>query len=702
MKLKTVLVWLLVATVGVGWAAALYADDAKGPANNKEAPAISVAQDLDQVLVKEAAKVRADIQKQALSLFERQPLGWNLKTIDYLTKWALELPLRVPELIGQILAQGRVLGIAGSLAVLTFIVALLYSLIGQDRVMRRIEKGLEPVRPRIPENAFPLFLATVRVVVAAAIPLLLLGAYEAINYLINYRAVWFTLTGRLLILWAAASLAIGMLRELLTRDLFAVTAAHGRTMFHLTRLVLLFVLVGVGLFWAAEAFRFRKDVLAFLRFAVTVSVVCVFALLVLKKRAILSFLPELPYRAYRRYVRTLDRFYYPLIGLSFVLALLWCFGFRELGRVVLVKIWATAGALLLLTLVYHVLRNALQRWSAKLPATDDPAQYLADSIRAFLRYAAILSTVVLLLNMLGLLWPIERLLSFPVVELGDSVLTFWTVIKAALVILFFVYAARLLQAYLDYKIYPALGVDPGLGFAINTIIRFGFLAIGFLIALRTVGVDLKFLLVFAGAIGIGIGLGLQNMAASLLAGFTIIFGGKIRKGDWIEVEGNLGVVTDIHLLATRVRTRRNVEYLVPNATLVSSTIVNYSLTSPMIWIAVPVGVSYGADPRQVEKVLLAVARAEPMVSRQEAPRVIFTEFADSSLNFSLLAWIDVRENAERIVKSALYFAIFEEFAKAGIEIPFPQRDIHIRSVAGKEEPALPGATLPGAAGKNTP
>ncbi len=188
-------------------AAAVYADDAKGPSNGKEPPSISVSQDLDQVLVKEAAQVKADIQKQALSLFERKPLGWDLKTIDYLTKWALELPLRVPELLEQILAQGRVLGIAGSLAVLTFIVAVLYSLIGQKRVMRRIATGLEPLRPRIPENAFPLFLAAVRVVVAAAIPLLLLGAYEAISALIDYQAVWFTLTGRLLILWAAASLA---------------------------------------------------------------------------------------------------------------------------------------------------------------------------------------------------------------------------------------------------------------------------------------------------------------------------------------------------------------------------------------------------------------------------------------------------------------------------------------------------------------
>ncbi len=204
------------------------------------------------------------------------------------------------------------------------------------------------------------------------------------------------------------------------------------------------------------------------------------------------------------------------------------------------------------------------------------------------------------------------------------------------------------------------------------------------------GVDLRLILVFAGAIGIGIGLGLQNLAASMISGFTIIFGGKVRKGDWIEVAGNLGEVVDISVLSTRIRTRTNVEYLVPNSGLVSNTVVNYSLSSPMIWSGMNVGVSYGSDPREVERILLEVADREPMVSRDLPPRVLFTEFADSSLNFRLLFRMDVRRYGEGLVKSALYFATFQEFKKAGIEIPFPQRDIHIRT---------PAAPPPGARGE---
>jgi len=654
-----------------------------------EKPMISISKEMDDVLAKEAAGLKTQLRQQAQALFKRTPLGWDLETIDYLYRWLLSLPLRVPELLQTVVEQSRVLGIAGSLVMLTFIVAVLYSLIGQKRVMRRIVKGIQPIQHRIPKGVYPFFIAAVRVLVAAAIPLLLSGAYSLINAAIIYKAVWFALTGRLLYLWAAGAVAIALLRELLTRDLFAVTGVYGKRVFRTSRIVLLYLLIGIALYWGAMEFGFRKDVLAFLRFAISVSVVCVFLILLLQKRALVSFLPELPYRSYRKYVETLQRFFYPLVGLSFVLAMLWCFGFREFGRTLLVKIWSAVAALVLLTVLYHGLRISLQRWSERIPAADESAQAMARSVKVFLMYATAVMAVIIVLNMLGLVGPIERLLSFPVVVVGGTPLSFLTVIKALLIIFFFVFGARLIQGFLDYKVFPALGVQPGPGFAVNTIIRYSLLVMGALIALDTVGVDLRLILVFAGAIGIGIGLGLQNMAASLISGFTIIFGGKVRKGDWIEVEGNLGEVIDIHVLATRIRTRTNVEYLVPNSSLVSNTIINHSLSSPMIWIGVDVGVSYGSDPRQVEKILLEVARREPMVSEERDPRVLFTEFADSSLNFKLLVWADVRLYAERVIKSALYFAVFDEFKKAGIEIPFPQRDLHIRSMAGKEDSMPP-------------
>jgi small-conductance mechanosensitive channel len=497
--------------------------------------------------------------------------------------------------------------------------------------------------------------------------------------MIDYSAAWFQLIGRLLGFWAAGALLLQLLKESLTRDLFKVTAQYGRTIYRWTRLALLYAIFGMAVYWTAEVFEIREDVLALLRFAISISVIVVLLILHLNKKAFMSLLPELPIRSYRQFRRFLGRYYFPLLLVSFLAALLWCFGYRALGRLVLIKIWFTAAAFILIMLLYHTLERFLNTWFQRLDRTDENARIFVSTLRSILKYATVGATVIIVLNMLGLLNPLQRIMSFPIFQLGDTTVTFWLVVMAILILLAIVYVSRLAQSYFDYKVYPSFGIDPGLGYALNTVFKYLALGIGFLIALNILGINLRFFLVFAGAIGIGVGLGLQNMAANVISGFTIIFGGKIRKGDWVEVETMMGEVTDIYLRATKVRTRDNIEYLVPNSNIISNTMVNYSLSSPLIRIELPVGVSYGADPRQVEKILLAAAENEPLVDKTHRPAVRFVEYADNSINFELLVWIDVRKTPRRRIRSNLYFVIFEELVKAGIEIPFPQRDVHIRS-----------------------
>jgi len=469
------------------------------------------------------------------------------------------------------------------------------------------------------------------------------------------------------------------LRESLTENLFQATSRYGKKSFHLARLALLYGLVGVAVIQGAVAFQIRDDVIDLLKFTISVSLVVILFLFHLMKTALMSFLPDLPYRAYQSFIRMLNRFYYPFILFSFITALLWCIGYKQLGRVVLIKIWFSGGTYILIMVAYQKIRGWLQKWYTSKDVSNEAAQFLFQSFRTMLLYATILATIGIILNLLGLLDLVERVFSFSVLQLGTTQVTLWLIIKAVIILLAFIYAARLLQAYLDYKIYPSLGIDPGLGYALNTTFKYTFIGIGVLISLEVVGLDLRFLLVFAGAAGIGIGLGLQQITANIISGFAIIFGGKIRKGDWIEVEKGLGTVTDIYLRATKVRTRDNIEYLIPNSSLISNTIVNYSLASPLIRIDLPVGVSYRSDPQQVKEILLAVAEKEPMVSKFRESRVRFVEYGDSSINFELLIWIDVRVTPRRTVRSGLYFEIFKEFRKVGIEIPFPQQDIHIRS-----------------------
>jgi small-conductance mechanosensitive channel len=652
----------------------------KTDATEKNAPpSFGFSEEMDDVVIREASKVKQELQQKARSLFERQSLGWDFNTIAYLYKLALSLPGKIPEFTRFLVEQGRVLGFIGSILVLVFLVGVFYSLLGQRKVMAWVEQRVEPLSAYIPEVSYPFVLSGIRVVVSALIPLLLLATFVLINAMIDYSAAWFQLTGRLLGFWAAGALLLRLLKEALTRDLFKVTAQYGRTIHRWARLALLYALFGVAVYWAAEVFEIREDVLALLRFAIAISITVVLLILHLNKKAFMSLIPDLPIKTYTRFRKFLGRYYFPLLFVSFIAALLWSFGYRALGQLVLVKIWFTAAAFVLITLLYNTLKRLLDRWYRTVDPTDENARMLVGALRSILKYATIVATLIIVLNMLGLLNPLQRIMSFPIFHIGTTTVTFWLIVRAILILLAIVYVSRLAQAYFDYKLYPSFGIDPGLGYALNTVFKYVALAIGFFIALNILGINLRFLLVFAGAVGIGIGLGLQNMAANVISGFTIIFGGKIRKGDWIEVESMMGEVTDIYLRATKVRTRDNIEYLVPNSNIISNTMVNYSLSSPLIRIELPVGVSYSADPRQVEKILLTAAENEPLVDKTHLPAVRFVEYADNSINFELLIWIDVRQTPRRRVRSNLYFVIFEELAKAGIEIPFPQRDIHVRS-----------------------
>jgi len=655
------------------------AEDKTPETQTKNNQSIAISEAMNDIMIQEATKVTEEFSQKVRSLFDRRPLGWDLNTIAYLSRLALSLPGKLPVFTRMVIEQSRVLGIIGSILVLVFIVAVLYSLLGQRRVMGRVEKRVESLSTFIPEATYPFVMSGIKVVVSALIPLLLLGAFAMINAMIDYSAVWFQLIGRLLGFWALGALLLRLLKESLTRDLFQVTVQYGQTIYRWTRLALLYAIFGVATYWTAEVFEIREDVLALLRFAISVSVIVVLFILHLNKKAFISFLPELPIRSYVQFRRFLERYYFPLLLVSFLAALLWCVGYQALGRLVLIKIWFTAAAFVLIMLIYHYLQRFLKNWFQRLDHTDENARLFVGTLRSVLKYVTIAATLIIGLNMLGLLNPLQRIMSFPIFQLGDTTVTFWLIVMAILSLLAIFSVSRLAQSYFDYKVYPSFGIDPGLGYALNTVFKFIVLGIGFLIALNILGINLRFFLVFAGAIGIGVGLGLQNMAANVISGLFIIFGGKIRKGDWIEVESMLGEVTDIYLRATKVRTRDNIEYLVPNSNIVSNTMVNYSLSSPLIRIELPVGVSYKADPRQVENILLEAAEKEPLVDKTHIPAVRFIEYADNSINFELLIWINVRKTPRRKVRSNLYFVIFEELAKAGIEIPFPQRDIHIRS-----------------------
>jgi small-conductance mechanosensitive channel len=670
--------------LAAGAAAALGGNSEKGGSgSSKEQKGISFPADEMEEGLWEAA---AEVGEQARSLLGRRPLGFDLGTIDRLREWAMGLPMEIPKLVEHVMEQSRLLGFLGSVIMLAFLVAVFYSLFGQHKVLGRLEKAVEPLRSYIPEAFYPYFLSLMRIVVASLMPLVLFGAYSLIRAFVSYNAPWFQIIGTLFMLWAVGALLINMLREALTRDLLPISSSHGRSIFRVARIVLVYILASFAIFLGAEAFRIPEDFLALLGFVLSLSIVLASLLLLMKKKAILGVLPELPYKGYQVFVRGLTRYYFPAIFLTFLTGILWCIGYHDLCLAIWRMTWAVIGSFLGIMVAYHILNGWLQQWSRKMGAEDAAAQALYQSLNSLLLYVTVITLLVVTLKLLGLSDPIQRILSFPVLEIGGSPLSLWTLLKAALILLAFFYFSRLLRAWLDYRIHPSVGVEEGLAYAINTFLHYALLAIGFLVSLRAVGLDLRVLMVFAGAVGIGIGLGMQSTAANLIAGFSIIFGRRLRKGDLLQVGDTVGYVREIGLRATKVKTLDNIEYLVPNAQLTTNTIVNYTLSDALIRVHVPVGVSYSADPKQVEKLLLDVARNNPNVIQSNPPQVWFTEFGDSSLNFELLVWTDIRSVGALTMRSELYFAIFEALAEAGIEIPFPQRDLHIRSGLVPPEP----------------
>lgn len=639
-------------------------------------PGISFpAEDMEEGL-REAA---AAMGEQARSLLEREPLGFDLGTVDRLQDWAVRLPTKIPDLVDHVMEQGRLLGVVGSLIMLAFLAAVLYSLFGQKKVLERLERAVDPLRGYLPEVFYPYFLSLMRIVVASLIPLLLFGAYSLIRAFISYGAPWFQITGTLLMLWSVGALLVNLLREALTRELLPIPARNGRTVFRVARIVVLYILFSLAVFLSAEAFEIPDDFLALLRFVLSLTIAVASLLLLLKKKAILGVLPELPYRSYRIFVRGLTRFYFPAVFLTFLTGILWCLGYHDLCMAVWRMTWAVVGSFVGIMVVYHILNGWLRQWAGSKILTDEAARALHNALRSLLLYATVIILAVVTLKLLGLAHPVQRLLSFPILRIGETALSLWTILKALLILFAFFYFSRLLRAWLDYRVHPSVGVEEGLAYAINTFLHYVLLIIGFLVALRAVGLDLRVLMVFAGAVGIGVGLGLQNTAANLIAGLSIVFGRRIRKGDWIQVGDTLGSVQEVGLRATKVRTRDNIEYLIPNAELTANTIVNYTLSEPLIRIHVPVGVSYSSNPKEVEAILLKAAEENQKIEKSRKPEVWFAEYGDSSLNFELLVWIDVRKVTQYKIRSELYFTIFEALAEAGIEIPFPQRDLHIRS-----------------------
>jgi len=256
----------------------------------------------------------------------------------------------------------------------------------------------------------------------------------------------------------------------------------------------------------------------------------------------------------------------------------------------------------------------------------------------------------------------------------------------ALLIAVFWFSSRT-KRFLFNRFLVNSGLDRSLQYAIAQIVSNLVLVAGIFIVLENTGIHLGALTVFAGAVGVGVGFGLQNIASNFISGLVILAERPITIGDRVEVAGLAGQVELIRARSTVIRTNDNIAMIVPNTKFIDSPVTNWTYGDPRVRFRIPVGVAHGSDVNKVRQALIAAGQSNPHVLRDPAPSVFLTQFGENAIDFELVVWSSEMSHRPRRFKSDLNFAIEEKFREAGIEIPFPQRDLHIRSGVLKTEPA---------------
>jgi small-conductance mechanosensitive channel len=293
--------------------------------------------------------------------------------------------------------------------------------------------------------------------------------------------------------------------------------------------------------------------------------------------------------------------------------------------------------------------------------------------------AAFLTWVAGTLSRVGVLQPlvaaVRATLALPLtpatvgITLGDVVafgLTLWAAFGVS----------RFVRFALEEDVYHRLRLSHGLPYAVSSLAHYSILLVGFLLAVLSLGLDVNRFTLLAGAFGVGVGFGLQNVVNNFVSGLILLFERPIQVGDAVQLGELTGEVTRIGIRSSTVRTWEGAEVILPNASLIQEPVTNWTLSDRMRRIDISIGAAYGSDPERVLSVLLEVAKQERRVLASPEPVPLFVGFGDSSLDFQLRAWTD--DPQWPLVRSDLSIAVYRAFRANGIEIPFPQQDVHLQ------------------------
>ncbi len=313
---------------------------------------------------------------------------------------------------------------------------------------------------------------------------------------------------------------------------------------------------------------------------------------------------------------------------------------------------------------------------------------LLHSISKLIHFAALAAWVVITLNEFRIYRPVARWLGSVLThkfEAGNVSVTLGGVLMFFFSIYVAFWLARTIRLVLQDEVLPKMELPRGVGNSISTLSYYTLVILGIFTAMAAAGFELSQLTLVIGALGVGIGLGLQDVVKNFVSGLILMFERPIQPGDVVEVSGTSGKVREIGMRATTLSTFEGADVVVPNGTLLSEKLINWTLSDMDRRFEVNIGVAYGSNPRQAMELLMKVAKETPGVATFPEPAVVFMGFGASSLDFSIRAWTNDFGDWVNI-RSEMSMRLYDALQAAGIEIPFPQQDVHLRSIdAGARE-----------------
>jgi len=302
---------------------------------------------------------------------------------------------------------------------------------------------------------------------------------------------------------------------------------------------------------------------------------------------------------------------------------------------------------------------------------------------ARIRMFAVIAWTLAALNIMGLLGPTVNLLDRMAFNFGELRISILTVLEGLLTLVLLLWGARILSRLFEKRIQENSTFSPSIQVLFIKLSKFALVGAAILIGLRSVGIDLTAFTIFTGAVGVGIGFGLQKIASNLISGIILLLDKSIKPGDVITVGETYGWVNSLGARYTSLITQEGKEFLIPNEDLITQQVENWSFSNSTVRLKIPVGIAYSSDVRKAMTLCEKAAGKAERIIQDPPPICLLIGFGDSSVDLELQAWIDDPANGIKNVTSEILLNIWDTFHEQGIEIPFPQRDVHIKTMPPK-------------------